>query len=652
MLQKHSIILVTAILLVMATLLLGVLLWGLFSSGIFSLSPTPTLPTVHPGWTSYTNTDNVSGIDFDLEGNLWVASTGGVLKWNIENRSYVKFTVDNGLPARNPTSVATAPDSTVWVGTYGGGIARFDGQAWRTYPGQNSLSYIGHIAAAPDNTVWASMDNYSVWPNYGIWYFDGQTGTLFLEGGPGQETVKSIAVTADGVAWLGTYEGLWSYDGQDWTHYTDKDGLASKAVLSLAAAPDGTLWVGTTEGVVSFDGENWETHTETNSLSGYQIFHIDASSGGYVWAYGEYTDYSGCIVTELENLARFDGQTWTIHERDETLRGASINALVSASNGGVWVGTSKGVWFFDGQEWQQYVETNTPPSLILADVAVGSDGTVWVAGGGISSFDGKTWTNYPYSGPIAIAPDGTVWAHKEKGLASLDGHEWRVHKDQAAITHGITAMATAPDNTVWVVLWAVGIGHFDGETWTVYTPDDSLPGDCEYIRDIAVDADGVVWAGFEKATQKCKGGLTRFDGEEWTLYTGENGWTSNTVNSIAVASDGDLWVATLRGGISRFDGHTWHSYDVVSELAPWLAGDISAELATGPDGAVWAGVSDTALHFDGQQWTAYGTEDGLVDRTIRAVAVGPQGEVWFATNGGLSRYELSLDTGLSDPDVR
>ena len=48
-----------------------------------------------------------------------------------------------------------------------------------------------------------------------------------------------------------TCRGLSRFDGETWTTYTIKDGLAHDDVWSIAVAPDGGLWFGTEGGGVS-----------------------------------------------------------------------------------------------------------------------------------------------------------------------------------------------------------------------------------------------------------------------------------------------------------------------------------------------------------------------------------------------------------------
>jgi ligand-binding sensor domain-containing protein len=301
--------------------------------------------------------------------------------------------------------------------------------------------------------------------------------------------------------------------------------------------------------------------------------------------------------------------------------------------------------FSNASGWTSYNRVNNDNRF--REVFVSHNDTVWATtfGNEILQFDGSAWTTYPYGGPVAADQNGTIWVGLKEGLARFDGRKWQLHKGIES-KYAVSAISISPDNTVWVALWGFGIGHFDGEKWELYAPEDNLPGDCEYIRDIAVGIDGQVWVGFEKATNKCQGGIGRFDGHKWILYINEKGWTSNTIASIAIASDGRVWVGTGHGEISQFDGEKWEPYPTIYEkdyeIAPnhflVVSGDVSPCLAVGTDGVLWAGISSGVLRFDGKEWFLYQTKDGLVNNNILSVATGSKGDVWFATTNGLSRY--------------
>jgi len=99
-------------------------------------------------------------------------------------------------------------------------------------------------------------------------------------------------------------------------------------------------------------------------------------------------------------------------------------------NGGIWVGTYEGFARFDGATWTLYNQGNTGmPGTVVADVARrASDGLIaiasyqggtWTYTGGVSIFDGATWTHFtPENSPlihwqvVAVEFDGNgdLWA--------------------------------------------------------------------------------------------------------------------------------------------------------------------------------------------------------------------------------------------------
>ena len=126
--------------------------------------------------------------------------------------------VEQGLQdinvAYNPNyiiSLAVTDDGVVWCGTWGGGLARFDGKTWRNFTTKDGL---------PANHI------------------------FMLYKGP------------DGQLWAGTSRGLarLNADGKGFTVLSTRDGLFADNVFSMAHAQDGSVWVGSFGGVARIDG--------------------------------------------------------------------------------------------------------------------------------------------------------------------------------------------------------------------------------------------------------------------------------------------------------------------------------------------------------------------------------------------------------------
>ena len=202
-------------------------------------------------WTNYTiaNTngglpnDWVYGAEVGKDGSMWFATEGGLA--NLKDGKWVNWQHKDGLgaaheivkadnPFRNDpskvskhhaaqqkesgdvkvgynpnyiVSMVVDDDGIVWCGTWGAGLARFDGNTWTNYTVKDGL---------PGNHVF----------------------TLQLD-------------EKDRRLWIGTNKGLArpNADGKGFSTMTKADGLFADNVFSLAKATDGTLWVGSFGGI-------------------------------------------------------------------------------------------------------------------------------------------------------------------------------------------------------------------------------------------------------------------------------------------------------------------------------------------------------------------------------------------------------------------
>src|SRR5579871_1064533 len=82
-----------------------------------------------------------------------------------------------------------------------------------------------------------------------------------------QDTIRSIAQTADGYLWLGTDEGLARFDGYDFVVFSkDNSALPSNSVTALYAGQSGNLWIGTPMGLTRFADTHFTTFTTKDGL--------------------------------------------------------------------------------------------------------------------------------------------------------------------------------------------------------------------------------------------------------------------------------------------------------------------------------------------------------------------------------------------------
>jgi ligand-binding sensor domain-containing protein len=137
------------------------------------------------------------------------------------------------------------------------------------------------------------------------------------EGAPGG--IFALAQTRDGMLWIGTAVGLFSYDGARFgTSVSDR--LPSPSVSSLLAEPGGELWIGYTFGGVSLLRDGQLTNFDKHQLPPGSVRQFFRGSGGVLWA------------STTTGLAKLTGSRWTPV-------GAAEGYPAEAPN---WIGSANG----------------------------------------------------------------------------------------------------------------------------------------------------------------------------------------------------------------------------------------------------------------------------------------------------------------------
>lgn len=178
----------------------------------------------------------VYGIDVDRDGRVWFGTEGGVSMF--DGKSWKSWTHRDGLGHGNDAELPASPNTGL------GTRSRHDLNVTQEGRATYNPNYVFSILAAPDGTVWAGT-----WGG-GVARFDGKKwNNLTTRDGLAGDIVYAVARDAGGVFWFGTNKGVSRYDGKTFRNFTPHDGLLDSNVYAIAIAPNGDVWVGTKRGV-------------------------------------------------------------------------------------------------------------------------------------------------------------------------------------------------------------------------------------------------------------------------------------------------------------------------------------------------------------------------------------------------------------------
>ena len=518
-------------------------------------------PGADPG--SGAATEQILTVAVDGSGVLWLGTWGrGVLWYDEAADTWSRYTVADGTCGNNVWAVALdGPD--VWIACSEGGVARWDGAAWRDWTlvdpadGAELEANVVRALAAADGTAYLGLNG----PG------DGGAGIAAIEGlyvveplttapdTPWSNDITALAFEPDtGVAWVGTRgSGLMRYDGTAWTRYTEADtggALPGDTIVDLQLR-DEELWVATTK-----------TTYGTGSYLDGGVAAIDTATER--WLHLLRRENSNLPDDDVSSLAlTADGRLWV--GMGIALGAPGHTSAVQDGNGLVVVDPDAGAV----ETWYQYlggaIELAGPTVLDLA--ARGRD--VWVATSYATVDDRKR------GGGVSVWADGQweSWAGGMEGLVTYHGSGNPTDVDPF-ITGDVRSVMVDRRGRAWAGAWDLDAGSLsslwpyvdavvnrrEGERWL----SDSFAGD-GWVSALAEDYAGDVWAGTTRGhdvqeadlltgrrADTARGGIRVYDGGSWSVLAPANsGLAGNAITALAVdPTTGYMWVGTENNGLS------------------------------------------------------------------------------------------------------
>jgi signal transduction histidine kinase/ligand-binding sensor domain-containing protein len=340
-------------------------------------------------------------------------------------------------------------------------------------------------------------------------------------------------------------------------------------------------------------------------------------------------------------IAQMYHSAWTARDG---LNGV-VSALAQTADGFLWVGTTEGLYRFDGVTFEAYKpETGNFPATGIKTLDAGPDG-LWIGylSGGVSVLKDGRLKNYSERDGLPISrvrsivhtEDGKVWAATVGGVARLDGDRWhKVRSDWNFTAKAARKLLVDPSGTLWASV----------ETGILYLPKgahsfEDAGVQTHQIFSMAPAPDGsVVYADFRKAGEP----------EVCRLQMKPGGSVVRCISLPDIQSASDIQsVFVDRRGSFWFTGdnviHLAHP-----ELLSWNGGRISRASIDeyGKNDGLTASTDTMLEDHEGNIWI--GTDKGLDrfrQRNLRwypapdnqllfNLAQGDAGEIWASTSGG------------------
>jgi len=628
-----------------------------------------------PGPSGAPYTEVPISIAQDGDGFLWIGTDAGLERW--DGYRFHTYTAGDGqrcaVPADDIWALHTDTKGALWVGTLGGGLARYDRDTdcFEGVPaGADGLidPTIKSIADDGEGALWVGsaggLDHFDP-DHWRVAHFAGGTDDDRLLGGG----VYNVLRDRDGALWVSTARGL-LHRGAGRSHFTRLPLPAPSAVpSSTLQGSDGRIWIGTLEhGAYVIDPRTLVARTvlDARHFKGFGAV-VDAAEtpNGEIWFA---THGSGILAVDPATL-----RTRLIRHRaavPTSLPDDTVERIYRDRSGLMWIVGWRGIGYFRAQQAITSIPILVTGAVTDASaddvkaVAVMQDGRValGLGRGGVVVVDpGRSGVQAlsPVSAGSRIVPslDGVT------ALATSDGRDLfafivpagLVWFDADARRSAVVPLPGRKHVAAVQALLAerqrLWVGGIDGVWMLTRRASPVAPSPVPWdvvdrlelprVWAICASPEGTMWFGVTD-------GLFRFDPASHAVSrirfaAAAHGARSDPfVSSLLFDKRGRLWVGTTSQGIFVVDPSATHADAVVPErhIDEGLPSKSVDKLIADANGDVWVSTDRGVARIEPSSFAvrAFDRGDGLAisDYWIGSGASTDQGELLFGGTGGLT----------------
>ncbi|MCW3105465.1 MAG: rsbU 7 [Bacteroidetes bacterium] len=591
----------------------------------------------------------VNNIFQDSKGFIWFATQGGGIS-RFNGKTFKNFNKSDGLPSNEITCITEDHSGNIWIASFGG-ISRFDGMHFVNYGKKEGLD-------PKEGIYWVLADH-----NDEIW----------------------IAIRGGGIARL---------KGEKFTFYTTKEGLLTNSVFSIVEDKKNHLWFTMDNGIMQFDGNRFITYSDTPQFKN-KIF------------FSSFVDSRGNILfgSVGNGVLRYNGGSFQDLPLPEEVKNDFIGSITEDKRGNIWFATEHGALKLEAGKFHLFTEKQGLSANGILSVAGDYEGNIWIGtqDGGVNLFTNESFVNFREKDGLMSKSLGSLYRDREKlilgtsgtglsfynsaantftessGIKEIDklsvfsvisdndknlwvgakegvfvlkpenGKYKLLHHGETFRGQNITAAVSLikdHNGDIWIATFGSGIYKIRGNEATKFDKSNGLVTD--NIITIFEDSRQVIWIGTKDA------GLMRFDGKSFSAFGEAEGLADKAIWSLTEDNNGILYIGTGESGIYCFDGKKFYSFSTKDGLC---SNYVPAVLFDTTSNCLWLGT-DKGINkisfrenFGIASLRYYGEQEGYkgLDVNQNAIVLGTQGDVFFGTVNGLSRYSKRYDSPNTTP---
>lgn len=617
------------------------------------------------------------------------------------NYNFCHITEEAGLPNNSVTAVMKDSFGYIWVATQDG-LARYDGYRFLSYGVKEPLyrlkgNYVYTLCEDRQKRLWVGSDA-------GLDLIDLQTGLSLPASDLGAVSelsslfnsfVRSVVQTTDGNIWVVTDKMLWCLE-------LDSSGVVTAFYRMQAEADESVSAIAEIEGglcagvgnciyrIVKEGGNKLRKQQLSESIvpfsDDWRISCLQAD-GDFLW------------IGSNRGLFRYYRQTKTMKRyrysshREGMLSQAYITDMKLTSDGSLVVSTFNGLNVYDRESdtfsfirrVEDSEERGLNSNIIVCLFTDGQDIWAGTQDGGVnllylsrrlevSRLGDIPWKLSPGRTPqiSAVTEDkkGNLWIGTIEGglyrmnpqTESVQHYAFTPNSSTSIISNNVNGILIDSDNHLWAYTWGAGISELDlNKSQPVFRQHSNgeVPGlEDDFIMSAVEDpVNKGIWFGATHGLIFYDKSQERFSRINLDVDVNE----FESVGSLCVDRKNRLWFGTSEGlfiidlfSFARSRRHLNYVY-LRYKLDDKKSTQVERINSVFQDsrGVIWLGGKGTGLYrviaddMNRFQFKHYGPAEGFDEKTVYGVTEDELGNIWIATENGLSRLLVNSGTFIA-----
>lgn len=575
---------------------------------------------------------NVSTIFQDSKGNLWSGGYGGLSKF--DGISFTNFAPKDGLLNHFVTSICEDNQGNLWIGTISG-INKYDQKTFVGYTTKNGL-----ISNAITSSIKDSKGNIWFGTEKGVSKLvDGTFINFSTKDGLVGNFVKCLYQDKEGNIWIGTTEGISIFDGKVFTPITVSNGLLSNMVTSITQDKENNFWIGTDNGICKISKNIFTSYTTEQGLIDNNVTSLTCDYKNTLW------------IGTGKGVMKYKNGEFTKYSIKRDQNSNIVSYLFEDFEHNLWVGTYSGLFKYRGNPFITYGIHDGLTNNFIFGITRDSKNNLWIGsqGGGLFNYTGGEFFQFNKENGLDANgvnmiyeyKPGVLWLGTDKGLTIYDGKNFTKQKDTSSVwSSGVNCIYKDSKNNIWLT----GKGRvyqYDGEKF-IFHPLIGLSDKCDAWT-VVEDKKGGIWIG------AYLGGLFKFTEGKFVECSKQLKLKNDSFLASLVDSEGNLYFGALDG--------LWmiNPADTTKEPVSFgekdgMSSDLVYSLTFGTsEKEIWVGTNQGVNKLDIARYKRtnekniiqFGKQEGFsgVECNGNGTYIDKDGSIWFGTVNGVIKYD-------------